>query len=139
MLQRNKDQEYNNLLASFATCLCRKRSELRTCAKRFGGLTVTTLPQARNQEGRSPPKNIFGPLGKCVGHSLKILDIVLKNWGPLKSTPCPTWYPNLVMGLLCPDRPRVHLSGIAYMPSCIRPEVRLPLYQRILCSDCRKV
>ena len=37
---------------------------------------------------------------------------------------------------LCPDGPRVHLSGPAYMPSCIRPEVRLPLDQRVLCSDC---
>jgi len=36
-------------------------SELRTCAKRVGGLAVTTLPQARNQEGRSPPK-IFSAL-----------------------------------------------------------------------------
>jgi len=40
---RNKDQECNNPLASFATCLCMQRSELRTCAKRVGGLAVTTL------------------------------------------------------------------------------------------------
>jgi len=40
---RNKDQEYNNPLASFATCLCRQRSELRTCTKRVGNLAVTTL------------------------------------------------------------------------------------------------
>ena len=39
---------------------------------------------------------------------------------------------------LCPDGPRVHLSGPANMPSCVRPEVRLPLDQRVLCSDCRK-
>jgi len=26
----------------------------------------------------------------------------------------------------------------AYMPSCIRPEVRLPLDQHVLCSDCCK-
>jgi len=44
LLLRNKDQEYNNRLASFTTCLCRQRSELRTCAKRVGGLAVTTLP-----------------------------------------------------------------------------------------------
>jgi len=36
---------------------------------------------------------------------------------------------------LCPDEPRVHLFGRAYMPSCIRPEVRLPLST---CSDCCK-
>jgi len=28
LLLRNKEQEYNNPLASFATCLCRQRSEL---------------------------------------------------------------------------------------------------------------
>jgi len=44
LLLRNKDQEYNNPLAGFATCLCCQRSELRTCAKRVGGLAVTTLP-----------------------------------------------------------------------------------------------
>jgi len=35
-----------------------------------------------------------------------------------------------------PDGPRVHLSGSAYMPICIRPEVRFPFDQSILCSDC---
>jgi len=55
----------------------------------------------------------------------------LKNLGPSQKTLCHTWCPKLVTGLLCPDVPRVHLSGPAYMPSCIRPEVRLPLDQRI--------
>jgi len=36
-----------------------------------------TQYQARNQEGRSPPYNIFrSPLEKCVGHSSKILNIL---------------------------------------------------------------
>jgi len=39
---------------------------------------------------------------------------------------------------LCPDGTGVYLSGPAYMPSCIRPEVRLPFYQHVLCSDCCK-
>jgi len=39
---------------------------------------------------------------------------------------------------LCPDGPRIHLSGPAYMPSCIRSEVRFPLDRRVLCSDCCK-
>jgi len=47
-LLRNIDQEYDNPLASFATCLSAGKgsdmSELCTCAKRFGGLAVTTLP-----------------------------------------------------------------------------------------------
>jgi len=42
LLLRNKDQEYNNPLASFATCLCRQRES--TCAKRVGDLAVTNLP-----------------------------------------------------------------------------------------------
>jgi len=49
-----------------------------------------------------------------------------------------TWCPKLVTGLVCPDGPPVHLSGPAYMPSCIRPKVRLPLDQRILWRDCCK-
>jgi len=44
LLFRNKDQEYNNPLKSFATCIFWQRSELRTCAKDAGGLAVTTLP-----------------------------------------------------------------------------------------------
>jgi len=52
--------------------------------------------------------------------------------GPSQKTLRHTWCPKLVTGLLCPDGPRVHLSGPAYMPSCVRPEVRLPVDQRIL-------
>jgi len=80
LLLRNKDQEYNNPLASFATYLCWQRSELRTCAKRV-----------RASRSR-----------------------------------------------LYPDGPRVHLSGPVCKPSCTRPEVRFPLDQRVLCSDCCK-
>jgi len=54
-------------------------SGLRSCAKRFGGLAVTTLP-----------------------------------WWALAFI----------------------YSALPHMPSCIRPEVRLPLDQRVLCSDC---
>ena len=43
-----------------------------------------------------------------------------------------------VTTLPCSDGSCVHLSGHAYMPSCIRPEVRLPLDQRILWRDCCK-
>jgi len=46
LLLRNKDQEYNNPLTSFASaaCLCWQRSELRSCAKRVGGLAVRSFP-----------------------------------------------------------------------------------------------
>jgi len=55
LLLRNKDPEYKNSLASFATRLCRQRSEPRTCAKRVG-LAITTLSKPRNKEERSPTK-----------------------------------------------------------------------------------
>jgi len=38
---RNKDQECNNPLASFATCLCRQRSELRTHKKARARLNLS--------------------------------------------------------------------------------------------------
>jgi len=54
--------------------------------------------QDRNQGGageRSPPRIIFSPLEKCVGHGLKLLDIVQKIWAPLRklfAPPCvPKW------------------------------------------------
>ena len=105
-------------------------SELRTCPKRFGGLAITTLPRSHNQEERTPLK-FFTPPGKCVRHSLK-------NLGPSRKPLRPTWCSTLVTRLLCPDGPRVHLSSPAYMPSCIRPEIRFPLDQHVLCSDCCK-
>ena len=42
--------------------------------------------QARNPgaQGATPPLENFSlPLEKCVGHSLKLLDIVQKIWAPL--------------------------------------------------------
>jgi len=82
LLLCNKDQEYNNLLTSFTTCLCWQRSELATCAN------LSMSEASRSQ--------------------------------------------------LCPGGPRVHLSGPVYMPNSIRQEVRFPLDQRILYSDCCK-
>jgi len=72
LLLRNQDQEYNNPVASFATCLCKQRSEHER----------TTLS----------------------------------------------------LSSFSPDGTRVHLSGPAYTIICgpVRPEVRLPLDQRIL-------
>jgi len=107
-------------------------SELRTWAKRVGALAATTLSLARNQEGRNPLKYFSAHLEKCVRYSIKNLD-------PSQKTLRPTWCPKLVTGLLCPDGPCVHLCDPVYMPSCIRPEVRLSLDERILCSDCCKI
>ena len=86
LLLRNKDQEYNDTLASFAISLC-LQSKDRTWANCALALSVS---------GASWPR-------------------------------------------LCPDGPRAHLSGPAYMLSCRRLEVRLPLHERVLCSDCCSV
>jgi len=130
LLLRNKDQECNNALASFATCLCWQRSELHTCTKRRFFLrrfrdpiwvprireNYHRVPAVRENRVRTDPyraPNIFlkKNLAKRVGAS---------------------------RSRLCPNGPLVHLSGPAYMPGCIRPEVKFPLDQRILCSDCCK-
>ena len=87
LLLRNKDQDRNNPLASFATCLCGQKSDMS---------------------------------------ELHICTVTLSVSGASRSR-------------LCPDGPRVHLSSVAYMPSCKRPEVRLPLDQRVFCGDfCKK-
>jgi len=60
--------------------------------------------------------------------------------GPGQLPPLPLLNPDLVSGVSrsrhCPNGARVHLSGPACMPSCMRAEVRLLLVQRVLCSDC---
>ena len=53
--------------------------------------------QARNQGGaggRSPPRKFSPHLEKCVGHSLKILDIVQKIWAPLGKLFAPPGVPS---------------------------------------------
>jgi len=57
-LLRNKDQEYNNPLASFATCLCWQRSELRICAKRVGA--------SQSRLCRGGPRVHFPALPTCL-------------------------------------------------------------------------
>ena len=42
------------------------------------------------------------PLEQCVGHSLKILDIVPKNLGSSRKTLRPSWCPKLVIVLVPP-------------------------------------
>jgi len=53
--------------------------------------------QARNQgaqRGESPPRKSFVPLGKCVGHSLKLSDIVQNMWAPLGKLFAPPGVPS---------------------------------------------
>jgi len=51
--------------------------------------------QARNQGGRSLPiENVSPPLEKCVGHSLKLLDMVQKIWAPLGKLFAPPGVPH---------------------------------------------
>ena len=60
--------------------------------------TVFSQPQARNQggaRGGRPIKNISPPLEKCVGHRLKLLDIVQKIWAPPRKLFAPPGVPSL--------------------------------------------
>jgi len=65
LLLRNKDQEYNNPLASFATSLCWQRiGHERTVQLRwaFRGLAVTTLPWSTSLcSGCCKKRTVFSP------------------------------------------------------------------------------
>jgi len=52
--------------------------------------------QARNQGGRAKPplQNVLPSLEKCVGHSLKLLDIVFKIWTSLRKLFAPPGVPS---------------------------------------------
>jgi len=80
---------------------------------RFGGLGALF-------EGVNPPKS---PVATGLDRIWANCTVALSVSGASRSR-------------LCPDGPRVHLSGPVYMPSCIRPEVRLPPDQHVLCCDC---
>jgi len=46
---------------------------------------AATRPVTRGCTGKARPQwGIFCPLEECVGHTLKLLDVLLKNWAPLK-------------------------------------------------------
>jgi len=51
-------------------------------------------PTGRNQGGEAPLENFSPPLEKCVGHNLKILDIVQKIWAPLGKLFAPPGVPS---------------------------------------------
>jgi len=50
--------------------------------------------QARNQGGEALLENFLRPLEKCVGHSLKLLEIVQKFWAPLRKLFAPPVVPS---------------------------------------------
>jgi len=60
---------------------------------------ANSYKQACNGGGKPPRENFSPPLEKCVGHNLKILDIVQKNLAPQK-TLRPSWCPKLATGLV---------------------------------------
>jgi len=61
---------------------------------------VLSRPVIRGVQGAKPPLEKFSlPLEKCVGHSLKMLDIVQK-FGPSQKTLRPSWCPKLVTGMV---------------------------------------
>jgi len=49
--------------------------------------------QARNQRGEAPRK-FFAPLEKCVGHCLKLLDIVQRIWALFRKLFAPLGVPS---------------------------------------------
>jgi len=52
-----------------------------------------SVDQARNRVAK-PQLKFFLPHGKCVGHNLKILDIVQKIWAPLRKLFAPPGVPS---------------------------------------------
>jgi len=59
---------------------------------------IQTRNQACNQGGRrggeNPLENFSAPLEKCVGHHLKLLDIVQKIWASLRKLFAPPGVPS---------------------------------------------
>ena len=63
-------------------------------------ISSITYCQARNQEGEAPQKIYLIPMEKCVGHSLKLLDIVQKIWAPLRKLFAPRGVPRWLRACL---------------------------------------
>jgi len=57
-------------------------------------LRAGTRPVTKVAQGASPPAKLFAPLEKFVGHSLKLLDTVLKYWAPLRKLFVPPGVPS---------------------------------------------
>ena len=115
LLLRNKDQMHNNPQAS--SCLCRQRIRHERRSKKIWRGQNAWFQANNTILFRIPPlqaQNDYMFRKFWSGHSTR---------GPLATMPV---------------GPRVHLSGPACMVSCICPEVRLPLDQHVLCSDCCK-
>jgi len=62
--------------------------------------------QAGNQGVENPPLEQFSPplLEKCVGYSLKLLDIVHKIWAPLRKLFTPPGVPSWLRACLNVNR-----------------------------------
>jgi len=61
---------------------------------------IKTRPVTKGtQGGRIPPRYFSPHLEKCVGHRLKLLDIVQKCWAPLRKLR-PSWCPKLVTSMI---------------------------------------
>jgi len=56
--------------------------------------------QARDHGGANPPAKVFSHLEKCVGRSLKLLNIIEKVWAPIRKLFAPPWCPKVVTGLV---------------------------------------
>jgi len=57
--------------------------------------------QSRNQGCEALPRKFFAPLENCVGHNLKILDIVQRFWAPLGKLFAPPGVPSWLWACRC--------------------------------------
>ena len=96
-LGRDKIHFWGSKIFVFAICL--KQTFLDTT--QLGGTA-----QTHNQGGAKPPLEHFSPpLEKCVGYSLKLLDIVQKIWAPLRKLFAPPGVPSWLRAWNCPPMP----------------------------------
>jgi len=141
LLLRNKDQEYNNLLASFAICLCSRaiasrgaigaRSSLLKSGPPYSCLPPRLLHKSKIVIWKSAPSCDFCP-PYCETPAAGLL-YRQRTWA---NCALALSVSGASQSQLCPDGPHVHSSGPVYMPSCIHPVVRFALDQRVLCSNC---
>jgi len=61
----------------------------------FFSIDILSRPVTRGGAGwANLPRKFFSPLEKCIGYSLKILDIFKKIWAPLRKLFAPPGVPS---------------------------------------------
>jgi len=75
-------------------------------------LWLETRPVTRGDE--DPQEKSFPPLETCVGHSLKLLDIVQKIWDPVRKLFAPPGVPSWLRTCLKPSWLSIVLTNGEY-------------------------